>query len=1068
MKLKLKIGIFLWGVLAAGCVLGETAPETPYLTGTNSAEMGWPSEGWRVVERSPSGYEWDKGETDEVVDFTVFQADDGSWQIIGCVRWTTYPTWNGVTNGRILYRWESTNFFATNWTEKGVFMTTSNMPPETQGTYNGGMIQAPHVVKDGDMYYMIYNSKYAHMMSSSNGLDWVHQTNYAGSYTHFDPTGGRDIALVDNRDVDGNWYAIYCPKTPGWDSRGYTNVYRAAAGILGPWSAEMPMATQPYWQDVESPFMVRRGGWYYLLLQDRVFAQPNITNFFGSPELTVMNHFNGNLDDPTTSIRGVAPEIVHYPGGQDYLAAYNTIAGDPLEGIEIRPLDWKPSLNMQLSTNALTIPEGSNDTFTVRLSIAPTATVQVAVSHQSGDAGITALPTNLTFTTVSWSNEQPVTVSVTEDPDWADSNAVFLCSSPGITALEVSVIGEDTGTNPDYSLPWSEPFEALTQGGLTGQHGWVAGAGAVVTNADAQSGSQSLSITAATASHTFDGAPTHIWITFWAKPVRGGAPTSVPAGLSAVFYVNTNDQIVAYSNTTPLTLSGTTVSNGWNKFALDCDYSSNLWNLNLNDTPVVSDFSFYGTPAAFQSLDLTSDESTATAYVDEITVSADAPVTVYVVWDGDTSSSWADNGNWSGVPAWDGKDNLVFNSAGAVNLTNSLGADRTINSLTFNSNAVSPVTIQTGNVLTVSGGIVVSSGSADPVINCNINPDAYQTWDVASGRILTFNGVVDDNWNGNSITITGGGTVVLDANDGQNRIDDISIEDSSTLVVSGTNNTYPTQVYVNDGSTLTGDGTLTAGLSGFAINLYSGGTIAPGREGAGTLSYLGANGHSSGKLTFDDNAAANPVYEWEFANNGQDRIDARVLKFTAGTTATLDVIDLNGNGMPNGDYTLISFTEWLEGTPAWNVNFPLGWSYDSVTTTDGSVVIRNLIADTDGDGLPDAWENQYYGSPTNATAGATASNGINTVEQTYIAGIDPTDEEARFEMTDLTASGSDSVVFWSGVSGRVYTVYWTSNLLSGFGVALTNGLPWMPGSFTDSTHSTEQKGFYKIEVELSE
>jgi len=50
------------------------------------------------------------------------------------------------------------------------------------------------------------------------------------------------------------------------------------------------------------------------------------------------------------------------------------------------------------------------------------------------------------------------------------------------------------------------------------------------------------------------------------------------------------------------------------------------------------------------------------------------------------------------------------------------------------------------------------------------------------------------------------------------------------------------------------------------------------------------------------------------------------------------------------------------------------------------------------------------------------------------------------------------------VSGRVYTIYWTSNLLSGF------GNPWKTnitdGVYTDTTHIAEEKGFYKIDVEL--
>jgi len=124
-------------------------------------------------------------------------------------------------------------------------------------------------------------------------------------------------------------------------------------------------------------------------------------------------------------------------------------------------------------------------------------------------------------------------------------------------------------------------------------------------------------------------------------------------------------------------------------------------------------------------------------------------------------------------------------------------------------------------------------------------------------------------------------------------------------------------------------------------------------------------------------------------------------------------------------------------------------------------------ADADTDGLPDWWELEYYGGPTNAIASATASNGINTVEETYVAGLDPTDPDDTFVLSSVFSSpSSDPVLQWDGVYGREYTVYWTSNLLTGFGAPLETNLPWTPGSFTDTNHPGDIQGFYKIEVEM--
>ncbi len=341
MKSKNKIGVLLFVLFAAGGVLGGTAPEIPYLNKTGDSCMGWSTDGWRIVKRSPSNYEWDAGEKDEVVDFTVFQAADGTWQLIGCVRWCTFPVpydTKGQPKGRLLFRWESPDLLASDWKEMGVFQTTDDLPEEMKGKWTGGMIQAPYVIKDGDLYYMIFNSGGGcHLMSSSDGKAWVHQKNSAGKYKLFDNQKGRDITLVDNRDVDGKWYAVLCAKTKfAGGYKGFVK-YACATNIAGPWSELKEMTTRDYWQDVESPSMVRRNGWYYLFLQDAVYAQPCITDYFDPAPHAKLHSFS------RSPLRGIAPEIIQHQG-KYYMATYNTMSGTAREGIEIRPLHWKPSV----------------------------------------------------------------------------------------------------------------------------------------------------------------------------------------------------------------------------------------------------------------------------------------------------------------------------------------------------------------------------------------------------------------------------------------------------------------------------------------------------------------------------------------------------------------------------------------------------------------------------------------------------------------------------------------------------------------------------------------------------
>ncbi len=171
----------------------------------------------------------------------------------------------------------------------------------------------------------------------------------------------------------------------------------------------------------------------------------------------------------------------------------------------------------------------------------------------------------------------------------------------------------------DYSLPFSEPFEALTAGTLDGQHGWTGG-GVVQTNVSIDA--QALALTDEEASHLFVGSPTNIWIEFAIQGIPSEAPPeSIDPNAVAVFYISTNNQIVAYSNQTPVELSAE-VSNGWNNVEIFCDYVSKVWKLSLNEIDVATNLGFYSDQAAFSSI-VFAEQSTNTTYLDDIGITAD-------------------------------------------------------------------------------------------------------------------------------------------------------------------------------------------------------------------------------------------------------------------------------------------------------------------------------------------------------------------------------------------------------------------------------------------------------------
>jgi hypothetical protein len=119
-------------------------------------------------------------------------------------------------------------------------------------------------------------------------------------------------------------------------------------------------------------------------------------------------------------------------------------------------------------------------------------------------------------------------------------------------------------------------------------------------------------------------------------------------------------------------------------------------------------------------------------------------------------------------------------------------------------------------------------------------------------------------------------------------------------------------------------------------------------------------------------------------------------------------------------------------------------------------------SDIDADGIPDWWEQQYFGG-TGVDPSTRCSNSINTVIEAYVAGLDPTDPNAYFGITGGDAQSR--ILQWPAVSGRVYSVCWSTNLLNGFVPVLTN---YTGGVVTDTLHSAESTGFYKIKVQLAQ
>ncbi len=111
----------------------------------------------------------------------------------------------------------------------------------------------------------------------------------------------------------------------------------------------------------------------------------------------------------------------------------------------------------------------------------------------------------------------------------------------------------------------------------------------------------------------------------------------------------------------------------------------------------------------------------------------------------------------------------------------------------------------------------------------------------------------------------------------------------------------------------------------------------------------------------------------------------------------------------------------------------VGWINLNTAEPDGLVQADTMEPglDTDGDGIPDAWEIVFFGGPTNANASAMASNNVNTLLEAYIAGLDPHSTNDFLEITaiDHLTVPDRKEITWSSKETRVYRLDGSTNLL---------------------------------------
>jgi hypothetical protein len=140
------------------------------------------------------------------------------------------------------------------------------------------------------------------------------------------------------------------------------------------------------------------------------------------------------------------------------------------------------------------------------------------------------------------------------------------------------------------------------------------------------------------------------------------------------------------------------------------------------------------------------------------------------------------------------------------------------------------------------------------------------------------------------------------------------------------------------------------------------------------------------------------------------------------------------------------------------------WSVDDISVT--GVPVSQPNPDSDGDGLDDAWETEFFGNLTTATNDSDYDlDGFIDLHE-FLAGSNPTDSNSFLKATAAGEEGGGGfVIRWSSESNRFYIISRSTNLLEEF-LGVISNLPATPplNAYTNAGE-TNAPVFYRIDLQ---
>lgn len=276
-------------------------------------------------------------------------------------------------------------------------------------------------------------------------------------------------------------------------------------------------------------------------------------------------------------------------------------------------------------------------------------------------------------------------------------------------------------------------------------------------------------------------------------------------------------------------------------------------------------------------------------------------------------------------------------------------------------------------------------------------------------------------------------------------------EDAGGLFVNGPDRTLP-QV---GGSLYTTDDGVTTNLLGHSGRAISDtGWANTSKYFTFTLSISNGYAASITGLQFCGRSTATGPIFWSLRSSA----DAFAADLASGVQVTDSVWYVHQPALSLGGLTG-SITFRIYGT---NASANSGsWAHDTVKVM-GAVTVPG---DSDGDGLPDTWELQYFAGLGEAGLHTDAdADGFPDVAE-YRAGTQPNNPTSALQVAVFRMDTGSAVVKWDSVAGKTYTLERSTNVMSGYAAVSPVVLAAAPANLWTDAPPEAAVWFYRVRLE---